>query len=398
MTIIAAIYAFLFLMPAAVVALYYFGLMVARLAGASAVWPASEECVNRFAIIIPAHNEEGVIAETIKSCLSIDYDNDKLDIYVLADNCSDRTSEIARRYGVQCLERQDTDNPGKGQVLQWAFPQILSSSCDAIVVIDADCVVDSHALHVFDRCLVEGHRVLQANYVMSNPDACSISYVARIGNVTEYDLFYAPKSDLGLAVTLVGTGMVFHRSILENHPWQALSVTEDVEYTLALIEARIPVRFVSNVGVHQAAAERLDQLQPQRERWASGTLGLGRRQALSLVFRGVLHGNYRLVDFGWTLAIISRPLVLTHLFFTVVIGGLIALPTRVPLYDALFGMSIAILALQIVYFGVGVGMVGVSWHRLTLLLATPRVGLRLIAISVGAVLSTHERKWQRTPR
>jgi 1,2-diacylglycerol 3-beta-glucosyltransferase len=398
MAIIAAVYIVFFILPAVMVAVYYCGLMTARLLGASAKWPASDESRHRFALIIPAHNEEDVIADTLESCKRLDYPTDRFAVFVLADNCTDRTAEIARLHGVHCLERHDPDNPGKGQALEWAFPQVLATACDAVAVIDADCVVDQHALQVFDHCLVAGNPVLQANYVMSNPDASTISYLARIGNVTEYDFFYAPKSDLGLSVTLVGTGMVFRRDILERHPWHATSVTEDTEYTLALTKARVRVRLVSNVAVRQAAAERFDQLRPQRKRWARGTLRLSRHQSFATVLEGICCRNLRLADFGWTLAVLSRPLVLAHLLMTVLVGGLLSVLTTSRLFDGLFYASLAILAAQAVYFAVAVAAVGISWHRILLLLATPMAVLRLIGISVCGALSSETPRWERTPR
>jgi cellulose synthase/poly-beta-1,6-N-acetylglucosamine synthase-like glycosyltransferase len=312
-----------FLLPAAAAAFYHVFLLAARLFGARAVAPASEDARHSFAVVIPAHNEEQHIAEVLRSCAALDYPADKFEVYVVADNCADRTAEVARASGATCLERTDIHNHGKGHALQWAFEQVLPQGHDAVVVLDADCTVERHALRVFDRCLQEGSRALQAHYVLSNPDASAISYVARVGNVLEYDYFYAPKSDLGLAVMLVGTGMVFHRSVLLEYPWRAHSVVEDAEYTLTLAQHDLRVRFVGNVHVVQAAAERVEQLAVQRARWASGTWHLGKRSVIVLIAKGMLTGRILLADAGWTLLIVSRPLLLLHLSLTLVAAVLV---------------------------------------------------------------------------
>ncbi len=266
-----------------------------------------------------------------------------------------------------------------------------------MIVLDADCTVESHALQVFDQCLREGSRALQAHYVLSNPDASAISYVARVGNVLEYEYFYAPKSDLGLAVMLVGTGMVFHRSVLLEHPWRAHSVVEDAEYTLTLARHGLRVRFVANVHVVQAAAERVEQLAVQRARWASGTWQLGKRSAMGLLAKGLLTGRVLLADAGWTLLIVSRPLVLLHLSLTLVTALFLAWLFPAPASVVFLASGAFLVALYAAYFGFGIAKVGFSARRASFLLSAPLVLFRLAVIAVrsGAL---RRAAWIRTPR
>ena len=62
---------------------------------------------HRFAILIPAHNEELLLGNTIDNLKKINYPSDLTDIIVIADNCWDRTAEIAKKKRVVCLERFD---------------------------------------------------------------------------------------------------------------------------------------------------------------------------------------------------------------------------------------------------------------------------------------------------
>ena len=113
-----------------------------------------------------------------------------------------------------------------------------------------------------------GDRLLQANDAASNPDVNSMSYAVAVGNLIENELFYAPKSDLGMAVFLRGTGFVLHRDILEDFPWQAHSIAEDMEYGINLIKSKIRIRFVPEVKVSSNFPVQQDQLSIQRIRWA----------------------------------------------------------------------------------------------------------------------------------
>ena len=68
--------------------------------------PLLEEKENRFMAIIPAHNEEAVIANLVESLNNQSYPKELFDIYVIADNCTDMTKEIAKKAGAIVYERQ----------------------------------------------------------------------------------------------------------------------------------------------------------------------------------------------------------------------------------------------------------------------------------------------------
>jgi 1,2-diacylglycerol 3-beta-glucosyltransferase len=398
MLAVYSLYVAVLLLPAALAAAYYLVLLLARLCGARAIAPASDRAAHSFAILIPAHDEESVIADVLRSCASLDYPKDRYEVFVIADNCQDRTAEVVRSLGATCLERNDRENVGKGFALQWAFQQVLPLKFDAVVVLDADCCIDAHALRVFDQCLEHGVQALQANYVMSNPDASPISYVACVGNLIEYELFYAPKSSCGLAVMLVGTGMVFRRDLLESVPWAAHSLVEDAEYTLALARHGVRVRFVSNVHVCQPAAERSDQLEIQRTRWARGSMQLTKASAVRFLLEGIGRRQWLLADAGWTLLVVSRPLVLLHLLLCLAAGVALALIQPTAASMVLLASAAAVALMHLVYFGAGVGIVGLSMRRVWFLLTAPLIVARLSLISLAALWRRQSIPWVRTPR
>ena len=204
---------------------------------------------HRFLIVIPAHDEEETLPGTLQGCDALDYPADRVSVVVIADNCTDRTSEVARAHGVRCLERHHTEKRGKGFALEWALALLAGEDHDAVIVLDADCILDPQALRVFDVRLGEGARVLQAAYVASNPAESPTSYVVALGTHIENELFCAPKSRLGLAVFLRGTGMVMHRDVLARLPWTARSVAEDTEYSWDLLRQNIPIVFVPQIRV-----------------------------------------------------------------------------------------------------------------------------------------------------
>lgn len=387
----------LFLIPAALVCLYYMSLALFALISRKGSESIEGNPSHTFAIIIPAHNEEQNISTTLRSCAGLDYPKDKFQVFVIADNCSDKTAEIARRDGAICFERADDTRKGKGFALEWGFKRILAEGHEALVVLDADCQLDNQSLRLFDHYLKKGEKVLQANYVASNPDMSAMSYAVAVGNLIENQLFYAPKSKLRLAVFLRGTGMFFRRDVLEQHPWDAHSIVEDVEYTLRLIKGGIKVSFVDEVKVFSQFPDKKSQLQVQRMRWARN-LGFSKTQALKLIWEGIVQGRGLLADAGWTLLVFSRPLVLLELFIAVILGLFSVWLLPGPLSKGLFATGLILALIQFVYFGVGIALLGLNSRRIVLLLSSPATIGRLILISILGVFGVRGNIWARTPR
>lgn len=387
-----------FVLPACLVAAYYVSLAIARLCGASSYCLPLQSCSRSFVVLIPAHNEEATIRRSIESCQQLEYPIQQFQVVVIADNCTDATAEVARQLGVSCLERTDPDRHGKGHALRWAFDQLSSGSHDAIVVIDSDCSVDREALRALDSCIAEGSLVVQLNHVVANPDAGSLCYAARVGQYLEYDFGYAPKSAFGLWVPLVGTGMAFHRNVLEQFPWASSSVSEDIEYSLLLVRHGINARFVANAAVRHEAESNLQHLVVQRRRWARGTMHFGKRRALGFLVSGLLHGRLLIADAGWTLLTMSKPLILVHLVLALILSGVLALHYRDQLAWSLVGLSIAAAVAQAAYYSLGVLSLGLTKARLLLLLSAPLVTVRLAWITFRSLFNSSAPRWDRTPR
>jgi cellulose synthase/poly-beta-1,6-N-acetylglucosamine synthase-like glycosyltransferase len=352
----------------------------------------------RFAILIPAHDEEAGISEVLESCNALDYPKDRYQVYVIADNCSDRTAECASTRSATCFERVDEVHKGKGWALDWAFRRILPEGHDAIVVLDADCHLESKALRVFDDYLQRGATVLQANEVAVNVDESTTSYALALGKFIENELFLTPKSHLGLFVYLQGKGMVLAKEVLEAIPWQAHSITEDTEYTLELLRHRVRVWFVPEVCVASCFPADRDQLIAQRMRWAGGNLQLARSHALRMIWRGIRALNRPALDAGWTFLIGSRVVVLTQLLLTLALCLTLVMIAPGRLSISYLCTTITIMLLHLVYVGSGVVRMGLTTRRLLLLVALPLVVVEMMGISFLALLGRDRGIWRRTPR
>jgi 1,2-diacylglycerol 3-beta-glucosyltransferase len=390
--------AILSVIPAALAIGYYAALAAISLIPRHIRKPRHSAPQCRFLVLIPAHNEESSIGAAVRSCLGFEYPSDKFDLYVIADNCSDRTAEVALSLGAKCLVRTDAVHKGKGYALAYGFEHFRDACYDAFVILDADCAIDPHALQEFDLHLRKGDQALQTADCVSNADDNPITYALAIGNLIENRLFYVAKSRLHLPVMLRGTGMVLHQDLLKRIPWDAHSIVEDQEYSLKLIRAGIFVRFVDQVEVRSPFPTDKQQLNIQRERWAKGNASFGRSHAFKLLLEGLRKPSFRLFDAGCMLLVLSRPLMLVCLFSSIILCISAREWIHTGMTNLLLQASIVFAGFYALYFGLGVVLLGLTKKRFLLLLRVPLVLVRLIWISLCGLTGTKDLQWTRTPR
>lgn len=238
----------------------------------------------RFAVVVPAHDEEAGIAATVTSLLAMDYPRDEFQVLVVADNCTDRTAARAREAGARVLERSDPSRRGKGYALALAYEVVLREGiADAVVVVDADTLVSANLLRACAARFARGARALQVEYGVRNATS---SWRTRL-MVIAFALFHTVRSlareRLGLSCGLRGNGMAFSRELLRAVPANAFSIVEDVEYGVALGLAGIRVEYVAEAAVLGEMPATGRAARTQRERWESGRWTLARRHALALL-------------------------------------------------------------------------------------------------------------------
>lgn len=344
---------------------------------------------HRFAIVVPAHNEEKGLALAIFSLRGLDYPSHLFDIVVVADNCTDRTVEVAKGLGVLCLERFDPDRRGKGYALSFAFDALLTGSFDAMVVMDADNVMSANFLRVMDVRLHNGQCVIQSRNTVKNPLENALTWMLAVGNAIENTLYSLGKENLNLSCPLRGTGMCLSSAMLRRMPWDASSVAEDTEYGLSLISVGERVHFAPEAKVLSDAPVNVEMLAAQRIRWASGNMSLAKSTAIGIITQGIATGRFAMIDAGWSMLIRSKPLLLTAsvLLFAVSLWS-----------GTMISWSAAVLLMWVAYFCAGILVAGVSYQSLRLTLAAPFHLLWLVGISILGLCGFREKCWTRTGR
>lgn len=247
----------------------------------------------RFAVIVPAHDEEFLIPQLMASLTQLDYPHELYDTYVVADNCTDSTAKVSRQLGAFVYERADLTLQGKPHALKWLVEKViaLETRYDAFAFVDADSVVSSNFLSVIDAKFQSGSRAVQVHYAASNPGESSVAALRYAGFQLMNFVRPLAKHVLGLPSGLFGTGMAFDRSVVENRSWDALTLAEDVEFFVKLVGRGIMVEFAPEAQVISKMPESLSEARSQNLRWERGRLYVARKYGLPILLRGILERN-----------------------------------------------------------------------------------------------------------
>lgn len=258
----------------------------------------------RVVVLVPAHDEEPTITRCIKALQQQEYQRDRLEVVVIADNCTDGTARVAAEAGAEVLVRNEPTERGKGRALAWAIERLLGreNPPDAVVVMDADSSPDPRFLTEIVSRFEEGARAVQGESLLladRSPEQALRSAAFLLVNRARP----TGRSMLGLPSGLAGNGMLFASDLLAEHPWSAFSSAEDVEFGLALRTVGVKPVFARGAIVWSEAAPSGQAAETQQLRWEGGKLHLARTQIPRLVTEAFRQRRPDLLDAAAELAV-----------------------------------------------------------------------------------------------
>lgn len=351
----------------------------------------------RFLILIPAHNEEDGLPETLQSLSALRYPKHLVQIVVIADRCGDATATVARNGGALCLERSEGPG-GKGAAMSWAMQELRKAGrqFEALVIVDADCIVDFRLLEAFDDALARGHDVQQGYNYLSNPWETPFTRVIAVTSVLRNFLFYGGKEAIGCSAMLSGTGMCLSRKVVDNHGWSAFSVAEDWEFSVSLLLNNVPIYFNVWARVFARESKGLKQASRQRLRWATGRYAVTTQGARRLFVKGFTDARIDLIDGAITLTIpnysTQASLTIATLVSSVFVGS------NNPEWSYLLPWGIGLFASLGAYFLLGAMYTQSPWRTLA---GIPYIAVFLpwrLAIEILGLLGFGRKGWGRTFR
>ena len=258
---------------------------------------------SRFLVLVPAHNEEKVIGDMIRNLQAMDYPAELYDFYIIADNCTDSTAEVARSLGAHVLvhEKDGPDAPtGKPIALKAALEALgdYAARYDLLMIFDADNLIDTNMFReVNSQFLDKGRPDLIQCYLGAKNKSGAVAWFYYTSYTVTNRFFQLAKHRLGLNCSVGGTGYAITTSYLkERGGWTTASLTEDIEIQ---VEATLDGRRIlwnHNTRVYDEKPTSFRASVRQKTRWAQGHWFVALRNTGKL-FRQLFTGKLRLGEF-----------------------------------------------------------------------------------------------------
>ncbi|MEG0593829.1 MAG: glycosyltransferase family 2 protein [Christensenella sp.] len=261
---------------------------VALFKKANKVMPASKN--HNFAVLIAARNESAVISQLINSIKKQKYPQDKITVFVIADNCTDDTANVAREAGANVYERYNKKYIGKGYALTFALNNIKrdygDDTFEGFFVFDADNLLDENYVCEMNKLFDKGYRVLTCYRNSKNYGTNWISAGYSLWFMRESQYLNRPRMMLKTSCAISGTGFLIHNDIIKkNRGWKHHLLTEDIEFSVDSIINGETIGYCADAKIYDEQPCTWKQSWIQRLRWSKGFY-----QVLGKYSKGLLKG------------------------------------------------------------------------------------------------------------
>lgn len=367
--------------------------------------------LRRYAVLISARNEENVIGELIASLKRQNYPARLLDIYVVADNCTDATAAVARRAGAMVYPRFDRVEVGKGYALDFLLKKLMVDGLfdryAGFFVFDADNIVDPSFVSEMNRTFDKGGFAAITGYRNSkNFGENWITAGYSLWFLREARLVNAARMALGLSCHVSGTGFLVAADVIrEKGGWPYHLLTEDLQFSAECAAEGRRIGYCADAIIYDEQPTSFRQSWDQRLRWSRGFFQVGGRYAPSL-FRGMAHGGRKGFVCYDILLTVTPGVLLT--LAGAILQGMVALScfsapvyiiyailnlTGSWLWHGLVGFYFGMLAYGAITLASEWGRIrATTWQKIGYLFTTPIFMLTYIPVTVCAIFQKVEWK------
>ena len=312
-----------------------------------------------FAFLICGRNEEAVIGDLIDSIRNQDYDQSLLTVFVMADNCTDHTAEVAKTHGAVVYTRDNLKEIGKGYALQELRRHITEDypeGFDGYFVFDADNVLAPNYVTEMNKCFCAGNDVITSYRNSKNFGQNFVTMGYGVWFLHEASFLNHPRKILGASCAVSGTGFLFSRKVAEEIvDWPYHLLTEDIEFSADRITHGKSISYCPSAEFFDEQPTKLKTAWRQRMRWARGYLQVIRHYGWTLI-KGIFKGSFACFDMAmnimpaYILTIASIALNVTLAIWGTIIGDdiMIAVWSILRLLGSAFGAVFVIGAFAVI--------------------------------------------------
>jgi cellulose synthase/poly-beta-1,6-N-acetylglucosamine synthase-like glycosyltransferase len=344
-------------------------------------------------IVIPAHDEDAVIERTVGEAIRAAGTN--ILLLVVADNCTDRTAELAVAAGASVVERHDTERRGKGFALAAAREHLRGDPPAVVIVLDADCRIDAKSLRALIACARQTGRPCQAvNLLAPDLAAGPLVQISSFAFMIKNLVRQRALQRLAGRAHLTGTGMALPWQIFEQANLGGANIVEDLALGIELAGRGTPAILVEEATVWSPAASPTGTLL-QRRRWEGGYISTALKVAPSALLRGVR--RFDSAGLCAALDLCIPPVALLALLNAAALSlALVGVWLGVAVWPVLAQLSIGLLALIAIF---------AAWTRegrrfasAATLLRLPLYVLWKVPLYAGMLIKGAPKEWLRSGR
>ncbi|MGX4601707.1 glycosyltransferase [Faecalimicrobium sp. JNUCC 81] len=273
--------------------------------------------MHKFAVIVSARNESDVIEEFIHTVHLQDYPDRLIDVYVVADNCTDDTAKVARKTGAYVYERFNSDNIGKGYALDFLFKILRNKKIkyDGYFIFDADNLLSGNYISEMNKVFNDGYKIITSYRNSKNYDSNWISAGYSLWFLRESKYLNYARMLLNNSCAVSGTGFLISSEIIDkNSGWKYHLLTEDIEFTIDSIINGEKIGYCNSACFYDEQPTSFKDSWNQRMRWSKGFYQVFFKYGYDL-FRSIFKNlNFSCYDMFMTISPMMLVSVVTILF------------------------------------------------------------------------------------
>ena len=311
---------------------------------------------HKFAILFPAYKEDRVILPVVESFLQQHYPQELYKVIIISDHMQETTNERLAQLPITLLTA-NYENSSKAKALNFAMDHFGRDEFDAVVILDADNIVDTNFLLEINKVFDAGVQAIQAHRTAKNRNT-DIAVLDGLSEEVNNSIFRRGHVRLGISSALIGSGMIFNYQWFHDNVKHLVTTGEDKELEVLLLKQRIFIEFLDEVYVYDEKTQGEKGFYNQRRRWLATQFAQWGRVFKDLP-RAILSGNIdysdkliqwmlppRLILFGGIIVmgsimqIIDWPLALKWWALFLIMGVTLCLAIPDKLVDDRFKKSI----------------------------------------------------------
>ena len=249
------------------------------------VFPPSKE-KKKFAILIPARNEEQVIGNLLDSLEKLHYPQNMYEVFVLINGCTDQTEKIAYSHHCSLIRMKSVSS--KGEVLKNAFTVLKErKSIDAFVIFDSDNLVNASFLNSMNDALNSGYDIIQGRREGKNIHDNIISSIYELFYMMQNVFYNHTRMCVHSSAIINGTGWAISRKWINEHGFAVRTITEDLELSALATLSDTPVGYCHDAITYDEFPNSLSRQFHQLQRWIYGQVECMRIFEWKLIRKGI---------------------------------------------------------------------------------------------------------------